>query len=106
MLVVATKLLTLHVGDRLWLLRAALLETWVLVNKVCTLASLAASQLAPQGFSCRAVIEGGALVDAEVDVVFLLGAFDQIQVCSLNIGQPSCRAVLCVMHWPEIIGGS
>ena len=64
MLVVATELLTSHVGDRLWLLRAALLETWVLMNEVCAFASLAVSQLAPQGFSCRAVIEGGALVDA------------------------------------------
>ena len=64
MLVVASELLTPHVGARLWLLRAALLETWVLVNKVCALASLAASQLAPQGFSCRTVVEGGALVNA------------------------------------------
>ena len=105
MLVSASELLTSHVGVRLWLLRAALLETWVLANKVWALASLAASQLAPQGFSCRAVIEGGALVNAEVDVVCLLGAFDQIQVCilkcSLNLGQPSCRA-----GCPEIIGGS
>ena len=64
MMVVASKLLTLHVGARFWLLRAALLETWVLVDKACAFASLTACQLTPQGFSCRTVIEGGALVDA------------------------------------------
>jgi len=64
MVVVASELLTRHVGARFWLLRAALLEAWVLLDNVCALAGLAASQLAPQGFSCRAVVEGGALVNA------------------------------------------
>jgi hypothetical protein len=62
--VFADELLTLHVGARFWLLRATFLEIWVLTDKFCAPASLTMSQLAPQGFSCRAVVEGRALVDA------------------------------------------
>lgn len=46
MVAVACELLTLRVGARLWLLRAALLETWVMVDKDSSPAGLAASQLA------------------------------------------------------------
>ena len=64
MAVVTSELLIFHVGARFWLLRAALLETWVLVDKVCALAGLTMGQLALQGFGCRAAGEGGALVYA------------------------------------------
>ena len=50
------------------------METWVLLDEVCPFAGLSVSQLALQGVSCHAIIEGRAWVDVgQIQVLLIRG---------------------------------